>query len=40
MGCGRSYKEVGSSSDYIAKPVNTEELPALLRIRLFGKKRR
>jgi CheY-like chemotaxis protein len=28
------------ASDYIAKPVNTEELLALLRIWLFGKQRR
>jgi CheY-like chemotaxis protein len=27
------------ASDYIAKPVNTEELLALLRIWLFGKQR-
>jgi len=27
------------ASDYIAKPVNTEELLALLRIWLFGKKK-
>ena len=27
------------ASDYIAKPVNTEELMALLRIWLFGKKK-
>ena len=37
-----SLADVGAglrASDYIAKPVNTEELLALLRIWLFGKQK-